>query len=256
MAFKLYKKKMRETQKRFFVGTSGWMYPDWRGKFYPEKLPTKNWFGFYSQQFTTVEINATFYHLMKEETFKNWGERAPQDFIYSIKMWRQITHRQRLIGAWESVSKFISNAELIGKSLGPILIQLPPNLKCDSLLLADFLDDLPEGFSYVVEFRKDDWFTDEIYNILKAREIGFVIFHHPKIKCPIVVTSKIIYLRFHGKDKLYSGKYEEKNLVEWADFIHKHLKKNHSVFAYFNNDFDANAIDDAFTLRRLVSERD
>ncbi len=233
---------------KVFIGTSGWTYNHWRGVFYPEGVKQGEWFKFYSERFKTVEINATFYRLMPETTFKGWANKAPRDFCFAVKMWRLITHRKYLKECTSQVQDFMNRCKLLGKFLGPILIQLPPNFKIDIGLLANFLSILPQPFDYTVEFRNNEWMCEDVYKILRENKISFCIYHHPQIQCPRVITSDIVYIRFHGKGIRYSGKYTKDDIGEWGEFIKDCLDNDLRVYAYFNNDFRGYAVENAMEL--------
>ncbi len=139
------------------IGTSGWVYPHWKGVYYPEDIPQRDWFGHYVRDFDTVEINNTFYRLPKPETFEHWREVAPQNFLYTFKANRYITHIKRLLDPEASLKKFLERTNLAAESLGPILFQLPPRWKADVERLEKFLPALPKDLVKVFEFRDDSW---------------------------------------------------------------------------------------------------
>jgi len=227
------------------VGTSGWSYDHWKGAFYPETLPASRRFEHYAQQFDTVEINSTFYRIMPDTTFEGWRHKAPSGFLYALKMWQQITHRKKLNNVGGEVADFLKRATRLGDRLGPILIQLPPNLHLDLKRLASFLPLLSGEFEYAVEFRHPSWFTDPVYDLLRSRKIAFCVFHHIEFDCPRIVTAPLVYLRFHGSSGIYSGRYGRKGLEPWAEFAAGCLRKGHHIAAYFNNDYMAQAVEDA-----------
>jgi uncharacterized protein YecE (DUF72 family) len=235
------------------IGTSGWIYKHWRGVFYPPNMKEREWFFHYSKHFDTVEINATFYRIPRPEVFKGWFERAPDKFIYAVKLSRLITHRKKLTDCGDILRDFLLRARNLGEKLGPILIQLPPSLKKDREKLESFLKLLPEDLIFAVEFRNKSWFSEDIYETLDRYKVGFVTFHHPYLECPIIVTGKLVYLRFHGMGTLYSGRYGKENLDRWAEFLKKYEKEGFPCFVYFNNDFGGNAILDAKDLKELLN---
>ncbi|MCX8037538.1 MAG: DUF72 domain-containing protein [Candidatus Sumerlaeia bacterium] len=237
------------------IGTSGWSYPHWRGVFYPETLPTAKWFEHYAGQFDTVEINATFYRLMPESTFALWRDKAPKGFLYAVKMWRQITHRKYLAEVKSDVSEFLKRAAVLGEHLGPILIQLPPNLPCDPERLDAFLGLLSREFEYAVEFRHASWFSDRVYELLRTHQAAFCIFHHVRMDCPRERTAPLVYLRFHGASGRYSGKYSAEQLEGWAKFGSDCLRDHRRLFAFFNNDYKGYAVENAQQLRALLLSR-
>ncbi len=236
------------------VGTSGWVYEEWQGRFYPDDLPQEKWFDHYSDHFATVEINNSFYQLPSDETFIGWEDQAPTEFSYAVKGNRYITHMKNLKASDESIEKFMSGARLLGDHLGPILWQLPPNWHADPDRLESFASRLPQEIDHAFEFRDPDWFQDSIREILEGHDLGFVIYEMPGMDCPRWVTAEVVYLRFHGADEKYMGRYSEDRLQAWADKIGAWVAGDHNVYAYFNNDARANAIEDARTLTKLLGD--
>lgn len=235
------------------VGTSGWNYKHWRGIFYPKDLREKEWFNFYAKYFDTVEINATFYRVPPDKTFINWNRKAPPGFLFAVKMTRIVTHLKKLQDTKESLDEFMRRTRFLGDKLGPILIQLPPSLHFDPERLETFVKILKyDNIPFAIEFRHKSWFNDDTYNILRENNVSFVIFHHPYLPCPKVITGDPVYIRFHGMGTLYSGLYGAENLVEWRDFIQDAYDRGLSVYAYFNNDFGGFAVLDAVTLKKLL----
>jgi len=237
----------------FYIGTSGWHYEDWIGIFYPQNLPKTKWLGFYSQHFNTVELNNSFYHLPTEKAFKNWQVSVPAEFRYSVKVSRFITHIKRLKNAEEALGKFLSRSRLLEDKLEVLLYQLPPQMKINLETLEAFLTQTPQPLHQVFEFRNKTWMVDSTFELLKKYHAGFCIFDMPDFTSPIVSTTKFTYIRFHGSHGLYSSSYSEEELKSWTRKI-KHLAKGlESVYIYFNNDAEAFAVQNAFTLRQLLS---
>jgi uncharacterized protein YecE (DUF72 family) len=234
------------------IGTSGWHYTDWQKRFYPEKLPKSKWLEHYAKHFDTVEINNTFYHQPKEQTFQNWHKQAPRNFLFTVKANRFITHIKRLKEPEEPLERFFKGALLLKEKLGPILYQLPPGLRKNADLLENFLKVLPKKLTAVFEFRHKSWFSKDIYDLLREFNTGFCIHDMPGMKVPRVVTSDVIYVRFHGPTGRYQGNYSKSALQDWAKWIDENLKGKKAAFAYFNNDYNAYAIDNAKTLREQL----
>ncbi|PYV97927.1 MAG: DUF72 domain-containing protein, partial [Acidobacteria bacterium] len=151
---------------QLFAGTSGWAYPSWKPEFYPEKLPQKNFLQYYATQLNAVEVNFTFRQLVKETTAQKWIAETPAGFRFSVKAHQVITHIKRLKKTEDFIPRFLSTIEPLAQAgkLGPVLFQLPPNLKADAQLLEDFLAALPRGVASAFEFRHTSWFTEEIFN--------------------------------------------------------------------------------------------
>jgi uncharacterized protein YecE (DUF72 family) len=231
------------------IGTSGWHYEDWSGRFYPADLPKKKWFDYYSKHFDTVEVNNTFYHLPKEKTFENWRKQAPKNFLFTVKASRYITHIKRLKEPQEPLERFFERANLLQKHLGPVLYQLPPSFHKDLARLKSFLQALPKKRVAIFEFRHESWFCEDTYNLLKNFNAAFCIHDLVGIPTPRVITNDVIYIRFHGPTGKYAGNYSKSALQNWAKWIKDNLKGKKAVYAYFNNDYNAYAISNAKTLR-------
>jgi uncharacterized protein YecE (DUF72 family) len=246
----------RETLKmaRYCIGTSGWHYDDWRGRFYPEKLPKTQWLEFYTRHFTTLEINNTFYRLPKESVFEKWYESSPEGFVFSVKVSRFITHIKRLKDCGNEVDKFMSRAALLKEKLGPVLYQLPPGLHRDDEVLANFLSVLPPGPKHVIEFRHESWFTEDVYKIMRQNHTGFCIFDMPKLTSPVKATANFAYIRFHGSGSLYSSCYSDEELREWEIKISELAEGLEAVYVYFNNDVQGFAIKNAATIKEHLEK--
>jgi uncharacterized protein YecE (DUF72 family) len=231
------------------IGTSGWYYEHWKELFYPKDLAKSKWFEFYAKQFDTVELNNTFYHLPKEQSIKRWEEIAPENFVYAVKANRFITHIKKLNDVSESLTLFFDRIDLLKNHLGVILYQLPPNMHFDIERLEAFLKLLPKEKSSVFEFRHKSWYCDETYKLLEKSGVGFCIHDMPGKESPRVVTSDIIYVRFHGTSGRYSGDYLESQLQDWATWLAEQTKKARTIYIYFNNDAHAFAIKNAKQLK-------
>lgn len=237
------------------IGCSGWNYRHWRGRFYPQELPVRRWYGHYAERFDTVEINASFYRLPKPETFAAWRDAAPAGFCYAVKAPRFITHMRKLKDAGESVERFLAHARHLMPALGPVLWQLPPRWHADTARLAEFLALLPPDITHVFEFRDPSWVTEAILEQLDRGGASFCTHDFPGLATPRWAAGRASYVRFHGHGGKYVGRYPEEVLAGWADWMRAQEKAGRSVWAYFNNDGDAHAVADALELRRLVEER-
>ncbi len=235
-----------------YIGTSGFYYSDWIGIFYPKDLPKNKYLDFYMQYFNTIELNSTFYHLPKQKTILNWKNKAKEGFLYSLKAHRSITHYKKLKDVNEELSIYFQLIKPLKPHLGMILFQLPPSLKVNILLLKEFLSLLPNSYNYSIEFRDNSWYIDEIYDLLREYNITFCIHDFSKKETPIVITSKNVYIRFHGPNGRYKGSYKDEYLKKWADKIKEFLEKDLRVFCFFNNDFNGNAILDAKRLKEFL----
>jgi uncharacterized protein YecE (DUF72 family) len=233
------------------IGTSGWSYKHWLGTFYPQGTKAKEQFPYYIKYFNTVEINNTFYRLPKKETFQNWKNEVPDDFIYVIKASRYITHMKKLHDPEKSTAVFLEHAAILGKNLGAILFQLPPSMKADAKILSEFLDQLPTTTRYVFEFRNSSWYQKGIYDLLQKHNCAFCIYELDRHLSPIEITADFVYLRLHGPGKKYQGDYDDKTLSGWARLCEKWLKTK-DVFVYFDNDEKGYAAFNAIRLKELI----
>lgn len=235
------------------IGTSGWSYNHWAGRFYPEDLKKNKWLDYYSKEFSTVEINSSFYHLPKLQTFINWGKNTGDDFLFSVKVSRYITHIKRLVDCGDAFDRLLTAAvKGLGKKLGPFLFQLPPNLKKDRLRLKNFLKILPKNYKFAFEFRNENWFTKDIYDLLENYGFAVVISSSPRFPYMEKITADFCYIRMHGPGDLYSSCYLRDELEKIAVLIKKNLKKNIENYVYFNNDAQAYAVENARTLLKMV----
>jgi len=232
------------------IGTSGWYYDHWSGRFYPADLPKSKWFGYYAQYFDTVEINNTFYHLPKEQTLQRWHKIAPEGFLYAVKANRFITHIKKLDAADEPLERFFERAGLLKTRLGPILYQLPPSMHKDLDRLEAFIKLLPKRRTAVFEFRHESWYADDTYKLLEKTGVGFCIHDMPGKESPRIVTGGVIYVRFHGTTGRYSGNYPKPQLQNWAKWLKDQAKDVSAIYAYFNNDAQGHAIINAKQLKK------
>lgn len=242
--------------KRFWIGTSGWVYSHWRGPFYPEDLPSGKWLDFYRRHFPTVELNNSFYRLPREENWRSWRRSVPEGFLFAVKASRYITHVKRLTHAEQPLENFLGGARLLESALGPILYQLPPNfhLKPENRdRLAHFLSLLPSDLRHVFEFRHDSWFDDDVFSLLRLHNAAFCVFHMFDRETPLVATTDFAYVRFHGSDSAYGGSYTDRQLREWADRLRDLPDDVREVYVYFNNDAHGYAVANARTLSSLVT---
>ncbi|MEW5802573.1 MAG: DUF72 domain-containing protein [bacterium] len=235
------------------VGCSGWNYPHWRGLFYPEEVQKTHWFDFYQASFNTVEINNTFYKLPEEQVFRQWERQARDGFIYAVKANRYLTHLKKLHDAKDSLEKFIVRVRLLGQKLGPLLYQLPPHWTKNYRRLESFLDLLPTDLIHVFEFRDQSWMEDDILNLLDQHGCSFCIHDMPGLICPRQSVGPVTYLRFHGTQGKYQGRYSQAALQDWAAWIRK---QSGNVYAYFNNDAMAHAVYDAGQLKNSLENEE
>ncbi len=236
-----------------YIGTSGYVYNHWKGVFYPRELPYDEWLRFYCEHFGTVEINNSFYQLPARSTFENWKQTSPPHFIFTVKVSRYITHMKKLKQVREPLERFLRNASGLGRKLGPLLFQLPPNFKPNAQRLADILALRKKASQWVFEFRCKDWFNDEILATLHEGGAGFCV-HDITEGCPTTATASFAYLRLHGGET-YAGKYDKRVLGRWSEQIEAWLDDGLDVFVYFNNDIEGYAVINATDLIEMVGER-
>lgn len=242
------------------IGTSGWSYGGWDNIFYPEGVKTTyDRLAFYAQHFDTVEVNYSFYHLPKPETYKRWAEAVPKGFIFAVKASRFITHIKKLEGVEEAWVRFIMNAQVLGNQLGPILFQLPPSLHADQKRLTRFLsllrrDATAQPICPVFEFRHPSWFTKTTYVILRENRASLCIAQSSRYPYAEEITSDLVYYRFHGPEELFASRYSDEELRSWAERIKPLLDSGKTVYVYFNNDLYGYAVENARILRGLIEK--
>jgi uncharacterized protein YecE (DUF72 family) len=183
---------------QLFVGTSGWAYPSWKPDFYPAKLAQTKFLGHYSSRLNTVEVNFTFRQLAKESTIQKWIQETPPHFRFGIKAHQVITHIKRLKGTEDFVPRFLQTIAPLASAgkLGPVLFQLPPNLKADGALLEDFLSTIPRGVPAAFEFRHESWFGDSTWEVLKKHGVVLCVAETEERTTPDVATGAFAYYRF------------------------------------------------------------
>jgi uncharacterized protein YecE (DUF72 family) len=239
--------------RHFYIGTSGWNYKHWINRFYPHELKQKDWLQFYIDKgFYTVELNNPFYRLPEKKTFEKWSNQVPEHFRYSIKANRYITHLKKLHETGETLDLFINNTKGLAEKAGPVLFQLPPGFKFSEERLAAFLELLPNDFRYTFEFRNKTWWNETTLKLLSEYKCAFCIYELAGVITPREVTTDFIYIRLHGPDGKYAGKYTDEVLADWADTFLKWEKQHKTVYCYFDNDQNAYAVENAYTLNKMV----
>jgi uncharacterized protein YecE (DUF72 family) len=237
---------------QLWVGTSGYVYVHWRrGVFYPQGLRQREELRYFAERFRTVELNNPFYRLPAPESFDRWREAVPDDFLFAVKASRYITHIKRLRDAAESVALFLERAERLGPKLGPILFQLPPTYPADVAVLRRFLDQLPAGHRWVVEFRHSSWHTAEVYDTLADHDAALGIPVGGRVRPDLVTTASFVYIRMHAGDGPGGG-FTPEQLRWWAGRLRALGKSGKDRFVYFNNDPGGHAPRDARTLLDLM----
>jgi uncharacterized protein YecE (DUF72 family) len=213
-----------------WIGTSGYNYPEWKGSFYPATLPAARMLPYYAARFPTVEINYTFYRSPTEAILGGWSQATPDDFRFTLKAPKRITHDARLRDCGDTVRRFLEIAATLGPKLGAILVQLPPNLKQDLALFDTFLDTLPPKLAAAFEFRHPSWFNDETLARLRARNLALCVADSETLSAPIEVTADYAYFRLRDEG------YTADDLSRWAEVITARTAACRDVYVYFKHE--------------------
>lgn len=213
-----------------WTGTSGFQYPEWKGKFYPEKLSTAKMLTFYAGEFSSTEINYTFRSIPSEKTIQRWSGETPDKFRFSLKAPQRVTHFAKLKDCREVMDVFFESVAGLGEKLGPVLFQLPPTFKSDAALLGDFLASIPKGRRTAFEFRHESWLTDSIYGVLLEHNAALCVAESEDFQTPEIATADFGYLRPRREDYTAAG------IKRWAKFTQSQSKGWSEVFAYFKHE--------------------
>jgi uncharacterized protein YecE (DUF72 family) len=213
-----------------WVGTSGYNYPEWKGSFYPEKLPAAKMLGFYAQCFSTVEINYTFYRVPNTKILTGWDRDTPQGFRLTLKAPKRITHIAKLKDCGELLEYFLRVSATLGPKLGALLFQLPPYLRRDLALLDGFLAQLPAGTRAAFEFRHDSWMEAEVFARLRAHDLALCVADSEKFSTPLEITASYGYFRLRDEG------YTPEDLRRWAALIRANTAGCSDVYVYFKHE--------------------
>jgi uncharacterized protein YecE (DUF72 family) len=213
-----------------WVGTSGFQYPEWRGSFYPDKLPTAKMLPYYAEHFSTTEINYTFRRMPTVEILERWVVATPVEFKFTLKAPQEITHFRRLRDCQKVVTTFCDTLPALNSKLGVVLFQLPPGFERDIGVLADFLDSLPPGVRVAFEFRHSSWHDDEVFALLKSKNAALCIADSERMATPVVVTADFGYFRLRDEG------YRDADIAGWAEKIAQNRKRLGDVFVYFKHE--------------------
>jgi uncharacterized protein YecE (DUF72 family) len=236
------------------VGTSGWQYRHWRDAFYPAGVPQRLWLEFYAGRFPTVENNGAFYRLPARETFEQWRARTPEGFVMAVKASRYLTHIRRLRDPAEPVRRMLDSFAGLDGKLGPVLIQLPPDMRADAELLDRALGRFPPGVRVAVEPRHESWWTDPVKDVLAARGAALCWADRAgRPMTPLWRTADWGYVRFHEGTGDPWPRYAGRCLRDWAERVARAWPAPSSVYAYFNNDQCGAAVADAAEFARLTA---
>jgi uncharacterized protein YecE (DUF72 family) len=238
------------------IGTSGYHYRHWRGNFYPADLPMTGMLPYYLKYFDTLELNNTFYRLPTLPALDAWREAVPKNFLFAVKASRFLTHNKKLKDPQNALENFLPRAERLEKKLGPILFQLPPKWKINIERFDEFLAALPRKHRYAFEFRETSWITEPVLNLLQRYRAAFCIYEIAGYISPLHVTADFAYVRLHGPtERKYAGSYSDKQLQHWAEWITEQQQHLRAIYFYFDNDQAGYAVQNASTLKRMISSR-
>ena len=215
---------------RFWIGTSGYNYPEWKGSFYPEKLPATKMLPYYAERFSTVEINYTFYRMPTEKLLAGWASVTPEQFKFTLKAPRRITHDARLQHCEELVRAFCGATQVLASKLGVLLFQLPPSFRKDVGVLDGFLECLPPRAPAVFEFRHASWHDEEVFDRLRSRGLALCIADSERMTTPLEVTADYGYFRLRDEG------YQEADILRWAGTISRCGETCRDIYVYFKHE--------------------
>ena len=246
-------------EKLFFSGTSGVVLPVPNKQFFPPEFQDKSRLNYYASLFNSVEINSSFYKVPQAITVGKWAESVPENFQFTFKLWREITHTKGLAFNPQDVDRFIETINAVGEKKGCLLVQFPPSLKIsgarqfEKLLSSIVQADAERQWKVAVEFRNQSWYHEDIYELLEQVGIGLVIHDKPLSVTPLYdITEKFVYLRFHGPSGDYKGNYTDDFLYEYAEYIQEWNNEGKVVYVYFNNTM-GNAVKNLMTLNGILN---
>ncbi|MEW6714421.1 MAG: DUF72 domain-containing protein, partial [Nitrospirota bacterium] len=240
---------------KYRIGCSGFLYDSWRGVFYPEDLPHKEWLPFYASKINSVELNVTFYRLLKKEAFDKWHRDTPPDFSFVLKGSRFVTHIKKLKDVEMPLSTFFNITTPLGKKLEVVLWQLPPNLKVNLRSLEDFIEALRQyPVRHVFEFKNKNWLNKKVLKILSAANIAVCMSDWPDYSDEVPVTANFVYFQRLGEEGKYASNYTMEQLQKDAKRIKEYMKQGKDVYMYFNNDAFGYAPKNAMELKAILEK--
>jgi len=242
------------------VGTMGWSYGFWKGSFYPSDLTSEDFLSFYSKRFDTVEVDSTFYRIPRVQTVIDWKRQAPENFLFSLKFPKKVTHLKMLRDCQEETSVFLERASLLEEKLGAFLLQFPPMFGQEHLpLLRSYLRTLPEGNRYAVEVRNKVLFNDELYALLKEHNVALVWVDATKSLLSTEVTADFLYIRWEGDRKTVSGTIGKREIdrseqiQQWGDILKALLKRGKPILGYYSKYYSGFPPSDVEDLLKCIS---
>jgi uncharacterized protein YecE (DUF72 family) len=238
------------------IGTSGWSYPHWDHVLYPPGTRAHERLALYAGQFSTVELNASYYRWPRDTAFTSWRRRLPDGFLLSVKAPRGLTHAKKLYAPEAWVDRITSGWHELAEHRAVLLVQLGPGQVRDDARLDYFLAGVPSWIRVAVELRHPSWHDDDVFAVLERHRAAYCVMSGAGLPCVLRATAPFVYVRLHGPDPshLYGGSYSESDLHWWADRINEWQATGKEVFAYFNNDGGANAVRNAQRLRALLGQ--
>jgi uncharacterized protein YecE (DUF72 family) len=236
------------------IGTSGWSYDHWQGIVYPAGIEPRARLDYYTRRFLTVEVNSTFYRWPRDATFDYWRRRLPNDFVFTVKAPRALTHNARLYAPEKWLDRIARALGRLGQRTGVLLVQLSPQFPYDYARLEYFTRCLPPWLRVAVEFRHESWHRAEVFALLEQRQVAYCVMSGAHLPCVLRATASFVYARLHGPDRehLYGGSYTDADLHWWAERVCEWAETGRDVYVYFNNDGGGNAVRNAETLRWML----
>ena len=250
----LIKRQIVMAQGHVFTGTSGWSYDHWSGSFYPDGLPHKDWLVYYARHLHSLEINNSFYHLPDKKVLQQWYETVPDNFVFTAKASRYITHMKKLKDPKTSVAAFFDRISVLDDKLGPIIFQLPPHWGFNPQRLEEFLCILSTDYRYAFEFRDHSWHNSQTLDLLKKYNAAFCIYELDGFLSERDVTTDFVYVRLHGPNGAYQGCYDSRTLAGWAGAFSTWSAQGRDIYCYFDNDEEGYAARNALTLQSMLEK--
>lgn len=236
------------------VGTSGWAYRYWLGRFYPRDVRSDALLPFFARRFAAVEVNSTYYQLPEARTFEAWRDAVPDGFQFSVKAPGVITHEKRLKGVEQETAEFLERAGPLRDRLGVLQFQLPPGFRAGLRQLEEFLALLPEPHQCAFELRHGSWHERDVRSLLQRHGAAWVVHDFGRRGSPLWITTDWVYLRLHGPSGRYSGAHPVETMFSWAQQAPEWLREGRRVWVFFNNDERGHAVRDALALREALAE--
>ena len=235
------------------LGCSGFRYKEWKGIFYPESLPQKQWFRFYTENFNTLELNVTFYRFPVLKSLETWYNTSPGNFSFAFKVPRLITHYKKFTDCTRLIDDFYTLiTKALKEKLGPVLFQLPPKYIYTNHRLELIVKSMYKEFKNVIEFRDASWWTQDVFTRLRKEQLIFCGIDYPGLPKDVIITNQTVYYRFHGRPRLYYSAYTKNDLKTTADTILSN-KEVTKACIFFNNTATQAAIKNATWLKRYIS---